>query len=405
MINAQRRSRVHLSASTTICVGVLACWIGAAVPGKSLVAQAQSPEQVAETATANLRKAERAPVFELDSSWPKQPLPNNWGLGIVWAVKVDPRDHIWVLHQTASPQYAEQIKKAGKVPAPAVLEFDQQGNLVQAWGVPGQGEWTQGKDRPFPAQAMGIDWKGNIWVTEEARGHAVLKFTRDGKFLLQIGEVDKTNGSNDTKLLGGPSGIDFDPAANEVYIADGYHVNQRVIVFDADTGAYKRHWGRYGLKPDDTFEAGKQPMWMTPSAFLIGKTNNLGNYPRFAHGVNVSRDGLVYVADRSHSMVYVHRKDGTYVKEGQTPGPANSVAFSSDPEQYYLYAGGINASARMYVLRRSDLQVLGSFKSDGQHHMGVDSKGNLFTCGLFMPQKFALKDTPRRSSAGVGNIR
>ena len=405
MINAQRRSRVHLSASTTICVGVLACWIGAAVPGKSLVAQAPSPEQVAETATANLRKAERAPVFELDSSWPKQPLPNNWGLGIVWAVKVDPRDHIWVLHQTASPQYAEQIKKAGKVPAPAVLEFDQQGNLVQAWGVPGQGGWTQGKDRPFPAQAMGIDWKGNIWVTEEARGHAVLKFARDGKFLLQIGEVDKTNGSNDTKLLGGPSGIDFDPAANEVYIADGYHVNQRVIVYDADTGAYKRHWGRYGLKPDDTFETGKQPMWMTPSPFLVGKTNNLGNYPRFAHGVNVSRDGLVYLADRSHSMIYVHRKDGTYVKEGQTPGPANSVAFSSDPEQYYLYAGGINASARMYILRRSDLQVLGSFKSDGQHHMGVDSKGNLFTCGLFMPQKFALKDTPRRSSAGVGNIR
>src|SRR5438128_761039 len=145
---------------------VLACWIGAAVPGKSLVAQAQSPEQVAETATANLRKAERAPVFELDSSWPKQPLPNNWGLGIVWAVKVDPRDHIWVLHQTASPQYAEQIKKAGKVPAPAVLEFDQQGNLVQAWGLPGQGGWTQGKDRPFPAQAMGIDWKDNIWCTE-----------------------------------------------------------------------------------------------------------------------------------------------------------------------------------------------------------------------------------------------
>jgi DNA-binding beta-propeller fold protein YncE len=244
---------------------------------------------------------------------------------------------------------------------------------------------------------MNVDWKGNVWVSDESRGHAVVKFTREGKFLLQIGEVDKTNGSNDTKLLGGPSGIDFDPAANEVYIADGYHVNQRVIVFDADTGAYKRHWGRYGLKPDDTFEAGKQPMWMAPSPFLVGKTNPLGNYPRFAHGVNLSRDGLVYLADRSHSIIYVHRKDGTYVKEAPTPGPVNSVAFSRDPEQYYLYGNGINASARMYILRRSDLQVLGSFKSDGQHHIGVDSKGNLFTCGLSMPQKWMLKEVPKRT--------
>jgi hypothetical protein len=398
MMKAQRNRHVHLPVGTTICIGLLACWMGRAVPGTWLVAHAQSAEQIAEIAAANLRKAERAPVFELDPAWPKQPLPNNWGLGIVWAVKVDSRDHVWVLHQTASPQYAERIKKAGQVPAPALLEFDQQGNLVQAWGLPGQGGWTKGKDRPFPAQAMNIDWKGNVWVTEESRGHEVVKFTRDGKFLLQIGEVDKTNGSNDTTLLGAPSGIDFDPAANEVYIADGYYVNQRVIVFDADTGAYKRHWGRYGLKPDDTFETGKQPMWMTPSPFLVGKTNNLGNFPRFAHGVNVSRDGLVYVADRSHAMLYVHRKDGTYIKEAQTPGPVNSVTFSSDPEQYYLYGNGINASARMYILRRSDLQVLGSFKSDGQHYSSVDSKGNLFTCGLFMPQRWVLKDMPKRSS-------
>jgi hypothetical protein len=403
MTTAQRSRRMRLWIGTPICIGLVACWVGRAVPGKWSVVHAQTAErtaeQIAEIAAANLRKAERPPTFELDTSWPKQPLRNNWGLGIVWAVAVDSRDHVWVLHQIAG-RYSEQITKAGKVPAPAVLEFDQQGNLLQAWGVPGQGGWTQGKDRPFPAQAMNVDWKGNVWISDEARGHAVVKFTREGKFLLQIGEVDKTNGSNDTKLLGGPSGIDFDPAANEVYIADGYHVNQRVIVFDADTGAYKRHWGRYGLKPDDTFEPGKQPMYV-PSPFLAGKPANLSEVPRFAHGVNVSRDGLVYVADRSHSVVYVHRKDGTYVKEAAMPGPINSVAFSRDPEQYYAYATGMNASARMYILRRSDLQVLGSFKSDGQHYMGVDSKGNLFTCGLFMPQRWVLKEVPKRTGSGA----
>lgn len=399
MTTTQRRRRTGLFVGTAIGAGLLLWSAGGMELGLLSVTHAQTaartPEQVAEAAAASLKTSESAPVFELDRSWPKQPLPNNWGLGIVWAVDVDANDHIWVLHQTNSPQYQDQIKKAGKVPAPALIEFDQQGNVVQAWGAPGQGGWKKGEGRAFPAQAMKIDWKGNIWVSEESRGHAVVKFTRDGKFLMQIGEVDKTGGSEDTKLLGGPSGIDFDPSANEVYIADGYHVNQRVVVFDADTGAYKRHWGRFGLKPDDTFEAGEQPTWI-PSPFLVGKKPNLGRVPRYAHGVNVSRDGLVYVADRSHSTIYVHKKDGTYVKEARLPGPANSVAFSRDPEQYYAYATGMNASARMYILRRGDLQVLGSFKSDGQHYMGVDSKNNLFTCGLFMPQRWVLKEMPKR---------
>ena len=110
--------------------------------------------------------------------------------------------------------------------------------------------------------------------------------------------------------------------------------------------------------------------------------------------MTVSRDGRVYAADRSHSVLSVHRKDGSYVKEVALPGPFNSVAFSSDPEQHYLYAGGMNATARIYILRRSDLQILGSFKSDGQHYMDADSQGNLFTCGLRMPQRWVLKELP-----------
>ena len=399
-----RGRRIGLLGGIFICLGLLACWPGwmeRAVPGTWSVVHGQTEEQMAEriteTAGANLRGAEPAPIFELDPSWPK-PLPNNWGLGIVWGVAVDSRDHIWAVHQTAG-RYMEAITNAGKEPAPAVLEFDQQGNLLQAWGVPGQGGWTQGEGRPFPAQAINVDWNGHVWVSEERRGHAVVKFTREGKFLLQIGEVDQTNGNADTTLLGAPSGLDFDPAANEVYIADGY-LNQRIIVFDADTGAYKRHWGRYGLPPDDTFEPGDQPTWV-PSPFLVGRPSNKGRTPRFAHGVNLSRDGLVYAADRSHSVLFVHRKDGTYVKEAALPGPFNSVAFSSDPEQHYLYAGGMNATARIYILRRSDLQVLGSFKSDGQHYMDADSQGNLFTCGLRMPQRWVLKELPKRAGTGA----
>ena len=374
----------------------------AQAPASRSVVHAQSAEQaaerIAETAAANLRGPEPAPVFELDTSWPK-PLPNNWGLGQVWGVAVDARDHVWVVHQIASPRYMAPIEQAGKEPAPAVLEFDQAGNLLQAWGEPGQGGWAQGAGRAFPAQAINVDWEGNIWVSEETRGNAVVKFSPDGQFLLQIGHVSRTNGSGDTTLLGGPSGIDFHQPANEVFIADGYR-NQRVIVFDAHSGEYKRHWGRFGIPPDDNFEPGDQPTWL-PSPFLVGRPPNLGSTtPRFVHGVNVSRDGLVYVADRSHSMLYVHRTDGTYVTEAQLPGPFNSVTFSPDAEQQYLYAGGMNATARIFILRRSDLRMLGSFRSSGQHYMDTDSQGNLYTCGQRMPQRWMLKEQPGRGGNG-----
>ena len=396
MTTTQRSLRTCFWSSTLVGVGLLVSVFSLGPGWTGSVAHAQTTEEMAEriteTAAANLGGSEPVPVFELDPSWPK-PLPNNWGIGIVWGVAVDSRDHVWVVNQTAG-RYMEAIEEAGEVPAPAVLEFDQEGNLVQAWGEPGQGGWTQGEGRPFPAQAINVDWKGNVWVSEERRGHAVVKFSRDGEFLLQIGEVDKTNGSADTALLGAPSGLDFYPEANEVYIADGY-VNQRIIVFDADTGEYKRHWGRYGLPPDDSFESGDQPTWV-PSPFLVGRPPNQSSMlPRYAHGVNVSRDGLVYAADRSHGVLFVHQRDGTYVREAAVPGPFNSVAFSSDPEQHYVYAGGMNATGRIFILRRSDLQILGSFKSSGQHYMDADSKGNLFTCGRRMPQRWVLKESPK----------
>lgn len=375
--------------------GLLSCALAAAslLPWSGLVLHAQTVEQVAariaETAAANLRGPEPPPEFELDTSWPK-PLPNNWGLGQVWGVAVDSRDHVWVVHQIDSPRYIQPILDAGREPAPAVLEFDQEGNLLQAWGESGQGGWTQGAGRAFPAQAINVDWEGNIWVSEETRGNAVVKFSPEGRFLLQIGHVTRTNGSGDTTLLGGPSGIDFYEPDNEVFIADGYR-NQRVIVFDAHSGEYKRHWGRFGLPPNDNFEPGEQPNWL-PSPFLIGRPANIRpNLPRFVHGVNVSRDGLVYVADRSHSMLYVHRTDGAFVAEKKLPGPFNSVTFSPDPEQRYIYAGGMNATARIFILRRSDLEPLGSFRSSGQHYMDTDSQGNLYTCGQRMPQRWLLK--------------
>ena len=240
-----------------------------------------------------------------------------------------------------------------------------------------------------------------MWVT--GNGHVALKFTPAGEFLLQIGELWKTNGSNDTRLLGNPTDLAVDARTNEVYIADGY-VNHRVIVFDADTGEYKRHWGAYGLPPfdgpvvktdenpfdnlvpdsSDSFVPGDWPLpqWLFP-----------------VHCVRVSQDGLVYVCDRQHSRVQVFQTNGTFVREVILPsegglGSASGVEFSADPQQRYLYVTG---GGKIFVLRRGDLEVLSSFDVVGSHYFGVDSKGNIYTNGGLgpdgqrRPQRYLLK--------------
>jgi DNA-binding beta-propeller fold protein YncE len=219
-----------------------------------------------------------------------------------------------------------------------------------------------------------VDDQGNVWIV--GNGHVALKFTRAGKFLLQIGALWKTGGSNHTNLLGNPTSGTVDSKTNEVFVTDGY-ANRRVIVFDAANGAYKRHWGAYGKGPEDGPVETFDPNGTPPRQFQP------------VHCVKVANDGLVYVCDRERNRVQVFRKDGTFVSEGfiaketRTTGPSGSVsqaAFSADPDQRFLYIGD-HTNSKIWILRRSDLQVLDSFDSPGNHGIATDSKGNLYSSG------------------------
>jgi DNA-binding beta-propeller fold protein YncE len=329
----------------------------------------------AQTATVN------APYFDVDPFWPK-PLPNHWVLGSTIGVSVDDQDHIWIIHR---PGTVDDNFKAAAVtpqvgrcctPAPPVLEFDQQGNLLRHWGGPGAGyEW------PASNHGITVDHKGNVWIggNDEAKDTQVLKFTKDGKFLLQIGKQGVHNGSNDTANLWRAAKIFVDPATNEAYIADGYG-NRRVIVFDADSGKYKRHWGAYGAKPDDA-KIGDYVPGEPPSKHF-----------RTVHCVIVSKDRLVYVCDRVNDRVQVFRTDGTFVKEmffetkTIRSGSVWDMAFSRDPQETYIYqVDGVNEEVR--VLRRDTLEVVTIFGDGGRqpgqfygvHNVALDSRGNLYT--------------------------
>src|SRR5579864_7801134 len=190
-----------------------------------------------------------APIFEVDPFWPK-PLPNHWVTGSTIGVSTDAQDHVWTIHRpnTVEDNFKAVDMKVGaccKV-APPILEYDQAGNLINSWGGPGQGY-----DWPDSNHGITVDHKGNVWIAGNGTNDTqVLKFTSTGKFIMQLGKHGVHNGSNDTENFWQATKIFDDPAANEVYISDGYG-NRRVIVFDEDTGKFKRLWGAYGNKPDD----------------------------------------------------------------------------------------------------------------------------------------------------------
>jgi hypothetical protein len=323
----------------------------------------------------------QAPIFDVDPFWPK-PLPNHWVLGSTVGVSVDANDHVWIIHR---PNTVEDNFKAATftppigrccTPAPPILEFDREGNLVSHWGGPGDGyEW------PESNHGITVDYKGNVWIggNHETLDTHVLKFTRDGRFLLQIGRKGQHGGSSDVQHLWRAAKVFVDPSTNEAYIADGYG-NRRVIVFDADTGAYKRHWGAYGAKPDDVALGAYDPAAPPVKQF------------RTVHCVVVSKDGFVYVCDRVNDRVQVFRTDGTYVKEAYfetktlRSGSVWDMTLSRDPQETYLYmADGVNEEIR--VLRRDTLEVLTTFGDGGRqpgqffgvHNVATDSAGNLYT--------------------------
>ena len=324
----------------------------------------------------------QAPRFVVDPLWPK-PLPNNWLLGWTIGVWVDEQDHVWIIHRGAgglhnnekgaelNPPIAECCRTA-----PPILVFDPAGNLVRHWGGPGPGyEWPQSN------HGIHVDYKGNVWLgANGAKDAQILKFTKDGKFLLQVGAFDKGGGSNDMENFGRPAKIWVDPKTNEAYVADGYR-NKRVAVLDADTGKMKRYWGAYGNRPDDTNLGPYDP-----------KAPPAAQFRNPVHCVEKSNDGLVYVCDRQHDRLQVFTADGKFVKEAfyarNTLGSGSvwDVTFSKDPEQRFMFlADGQNERVR--VILRDTLEELTSFGDGGRqpgqfygvHSIASDSKGNLYT--------------------------
>ncbi len=418
-------------------------------------------ERVAERWAPRASGDASAPGFVVDPGWPK-PLPNNWRISQVGGIAVDAEDNIWVYHRPraldasasaglgvagtngagvpvdglGNPRpFAEQ--RAGCcVPAPSVLKFDIDGNLLDAWGGPSDPGFLEERCREedgcfWPAREHGIfvdhnnfvyisgngqDFTGQFpWAAGYGDDSHILKFTAEGEFVYQIGHAgmegpDSENvdqGPNRTPQPYLVADMTVDPGTNRLYVADGYG-NRRILIIDAETGLYEGHFGAYGQNPvDDPDGTDIDPYDAGPWAadYQAGELT-----PMFfrspLHCATVSADGLLYACDRGNNRVQIFNVDEVggpcsnptgepgvcgfvgeiHVAPQTASGTAGTAALSTDPGQTCLYVGDL-ANGAFYVINRENLHELDRIGRSGRqvgefhwlHALAVDSQGNVYT--------------------------
>lgn len=355
--------------------------------------------------------AQAPPAYKVDPFWPK-PLPNKWIMQQVPTLVVDKDDHIWVFNRSRGIRPDENGASTTPprtdccIAGPAVLEFDAEGNLLQAWGGPGYvPNWPR-------EQTIAVDGEGNVWISGTQRGSSILKFSRDGKLLWDFGRRPPAvpegqtppplveNNQQTDILISGLAGFDFDDAARELYVADTEFINKRILVFDMDTGAFKRGWGGKG-QPLSEISNDRVPPYDTS-----GPPPDIDDFV-VLHCIHLSRDGLVYVCDRGNDRVQVFTKQGEFVTQfwihpstpargsecggpgSDTFGPCGTVfnlAFSADPEQKYVFVAD-GANNKVWIVDRMTGSTVGSIGDNGrmagQFHfidgVATDSQGNIYT--------------------------
>ena len=324
-------------------------------------------------AAVDVAQPRAIPTFAVDPAWPK--VPPKWKLGDASSIAIDAQDNVYVLHR---PRTLKPVDAA--LAAPPVMVFDGAGNYIKSWGGTGSGyEW------PEREHGIHIDHNGHVWIggnncptsgnagLKPVADDALLKFTLDGKFLLQIGRSNQSKGDADIANVHRAADAWVYARQNEIFVADGYG-NHRVIVFDSDTGAFKRTWGAFGNPPGGVDNCAVT----APKSFP--DFDGPADY-NVVHAIRVANDGMVYVADRENRRLQMFTPEGKFVKQLYMTNVsfARDLALSPDQEQQFLYVGG---GKGIFIVDRKTLDVLGTIQVPGQlgpgHHIATDSKGNIY---------------------------
>jgi len=350
------------------------------------------------------------PLFERVPAWAK--VPAAWTHGAIGTDAVaDEKNHIWLLtrpnsllsggvinrsmipgaewNKTQPQEKPKPIKLSASELPPSVIELDENGNVVQSWG----GKSGKGYAWPGIEHTIAFGPKDSVLlmgykdIQNFSLETQLLKFTKTGKFISAIGAADVAPGSNKLGSFNGPTGVAYYAKTNEYFVADGY-MNNRVVVFDADSGKLKRMWGAYGNPPLDIpdrkpiAELGSAifPPVLPPVAAFAERLQQFKDL----HDIKISDDGLVYAADRGNRRIQVFTLEGHYVAEQfvglRSPNEFQAISLGFSPDQRFLYVTGTPV---VRILNRKTLELLGTTDIIGLgrrsgHHMAVDRTGNLF---------------------------
>ena len=357
---------------------------------------------------AQQRAPEGAPVYKVDPFWPK-PLPNKWSMQQIVDMYVDRDDHIWVINRRSDAR-PDELNAMSTPPrgdccvlGPEILEFDQDGNVVNSWGGPNYHPGWPGR-----LQTIAVDRDKNVYLSGTTPGDSIIKFSRDGKFLWDFGHrgpklpADQVTQDNQQTAVFPPGigSFDLDEDAREIFIADGF-LNKRILVYDMNTGAFKRGWGGKGIP---LIEIDNNP---TPPYDVSGPPPDQTQFAPAIHCVHFSRDGLVYVCERGSDRIQVFTRQGKFVKQfwvhpatqargancggiwSTTAPPCGTVyhlALSTDPQQRYVFVAD-GTDNMVWILNRQTGALEGSFGGNGRYAgmlhwidaIVVDSRGNVYT--------------------------
>ncbi|MCJ2185894.1 NHL repeat-containing protein [Novosphingobium beihaiensis] len=337
------------------------------------------------------------PLFQADAEWPR--LPADTILGQVPGLSVDGEDRVWIVqrpnslnqHEAGLAQDPPTTQGCCR-PAPHVMRFSADGQLLAAWGGPelapsrnGETQWPSNVHGIFAAQ------DGTVWIGGNGKGdHVVLNFTAEGQYLRQIGKRGRTAGNLSRDSLGNPA--DISQTGGKVLVADGY-INKRIVAFDAADLSFERTWGAYGGTPGASVRA--QPFDQSQAASTRdgGADPQAREFGDIVHCVERGPDALIYVCDRRNNRIQVFRDEGEkleFVRDiviaPETGGlrTASDVAFS--PDGQFLYVADM-ANGKVWVLLRESDRVIGSFGRNGRypgqfiwlHSVETDSLGNVYT--------------------------
>jgi len=325
-------------------------------------------------------------------------LPDGRITGEITAVQIDRRDHLWLLHRPATVS-------GGARAAPPVLEFDANGRFVRGFGGPGPGfDW------PKVEHSLAVDGRGHVWVAGSHRDiqanadDMVLEFTTAGQFVRQIGGRGSSRGDRDTAAVHAPGDLFVDDVRRELYVADGYG-NRRVIVFDCETGEFRRMWSAFGAPPPT--EPASPPR-LPGESFEPASGEGPPGF-NGVHGVEIARDGTVYVSDRNNQRIQLFTREGRYIRQVfvdrnlPSPQSASGIALSPDRHQRLLYVADWGNS-RLLIYDRAKLALLrtvgeargtapGQFT--GPHLLSVDRRGRLYVAEVQGRRVQRLTVTPR----------